>query len=78
MTDTTRPRPHTVANRTRRRTTDARAGARRLAGHAHAGARRRPSLQLISDGVVAAYIHDISSRHGHPAPVSASSPAPAG
>lgn len=27
-------------------------------------ANRRPSPQLISDGVVAGYIHEISERHG--------------
>ena len=29
---------------------------------------RRPSTQLISDAVVASYIHDISQRHRRPAP----------
>jgi hypothetical protein len=33
-----------------------------------AGSPRRPSAQLVSDGVVAAYIHDISTRHGRPRP----------
>jgi hypothetical protein len=26
-------------------------------------ARRRPSVELMSEGVVAAYLHDISTRH---------------
>lgn len=36
---------------------------RRNAHRAALGAARRPSAQLISDGVVASYIHDISRRH---------------
>ena len=29
-------------------------------------ARRRPSVELMSEGVVAAYLHDISTRHPGP------------
>jgi hypothetical protein len=51
-------------------------GAARPAGQAPAQRPgRRPSAQLISDGVVASYIHDISQRHSHrraPSPLEAS------
>jgi hypothetical protein len=60
MTEITRTRSHsTAANRTGRRSP--RGELRRD---------RRPSIQLVADGVVAAYLHEISQRHGHPADVS--------
>jgi hypothetical protein len=37
--------------------------ARRRALHTPQHNNRRPSVRLISDGVVASYIHDISQRH---------------
>ena len=55
-----RPRPHTTtAQPTRRRSlrTERRPGA-------------RASTQLISDAVIASYIHDISQRHRDGAPSS--------
>jgi len=53
MTDTNRLTPHaTASNRAPRRSP-----------HAELESRRRPSVRLISDAVVASYIHDISQRH---------------
>jgi hypothetical protein len=53
MTHITRLPAHaTASSRTRRRALDT---------PQHNG--RRPSVRLISDGVVASYIHDISQRH---------------
>ena len=36
---------------------------RRRPPHAELNSRRRPSTRLISEGVVASYIHEISQRH---------------
>jgi hypothetical protein len=43
---------------------------RRSSRHINLGSARRPTEQLVSDGVVAGYIHDISRRHGRPRRVS--------
>ena len=37
-------------------------------GSATRGSSDRPSPQLILDGVIASYIHDISERHRYPRP----------
>ena len=53
MTHPNRPRPHTTAARP--------TGRRSLRTERRPGA--RASAQLISDAVIASYIHDISQRH---------------
>jgi hypothetical protein len=53
MTQINRPRPHT--------TTSGHVG--RRSSRTQMRAQRRPSIQLISEGVVAGYLHDISDRH---------------
>ncbi len=53
MRNHNRPRPHTTTtNRTHRR-----------APKAHHGSVRQPRAELISEAVVASYIHHISQRH---------------
>ena len=39
-------------------------------GSATRNSNDRPSAQLILDGVIASYIHDISERHSYPKPKS--------
>ncbi len=56
MTNINRPRRHTSAPT---RTADRRNRSDRRYTH-------RPSDQLITDAVVATYIHDISARHARP------------
>ena len=56
MRNPTLPRPHS--------THTSRAG--RRSHHSEPRSGRRPSVQLISEGVVAGYIHDISQRHHLP------------
>jgi hypothetical protein len=53
MTQINRPRPHTA--------TSSHAG--RRSPRTQLQAQRRPSIELISEGVVAGYLHDISDRH---------------
>jgi hypothetical protein len=60
MTHTNRLTSHTTAS----------SRAARRSPNAELESRRRPSVRLISDAVVASYIHDISQRHrdgGHAA-----------
>jgi hypothetical protein len=60
MTNVTRlPAPTTPSNQEGRRSP-----------HAPLQSGRRPSIRLISDAVVASYIHDISVRHRDRAPAS--------
>jgi hypothetical protein len=55
MTQINRSRPHTATS-----SHDGRRSPR-----AQLRAQRRPSVQLISEGVVAGYLHDISDRHSN-------------
>jgi hypothetical protein len=55
MTQINRSRPHTA--------TSTHVG--RRSPRTQLRAQRRPSVQLISEGVVAGYLHDISDRHSN-------------